>query len=140
MNNIAGNNSYNYEEKYMWFTMVFQNIWENILPLHMHLFWITVWVRNRDLISYFHLNYFNQMPYFKKEPKKCPSGVCHLSEVIFYSLLIYPERCFSFPGNLHLALYQALICTSVPNTAVTLGISKLWLIFHLGVLIFFCCH
>lgn len=41
-------------------------------------------------------------------------------------LLLYPEQCLSFIGNLHLALYQALIFTSVPDTAARLGMSKLF--------------
>ena len=46
---------------------------------------------------------------------------CFISDAI-----LYPEQCLSFSGNLHLALYQALIFTSVPDTAERLGMSKLF--------------
>lgn len=140
VNTIFGDNRCNYEKTPCVVTMLFQNIWRNnSLPLNQPLFWITqceleirIWSLTSTLTIFIGCH--------TSQSKKCPSEVCHLSDVTLFSLLLYPEQCFSFIGNLHLALYQTLIFTSVPNTAVRPGMSKLFLIFHLGVLIFFHCR
>lgn len=68
------------------------------LSLNLHLFWIMQckWDRNQDLISYFFLDHFYQMPYFKRESKTCPSWVCPLSDVTLFSFVIIPRAMFLF--------------------------------------------
>lgn len=107
-----GNNRFNYEKTHTCgHYAVSEYLGKYYLPLNQLSFWIT---QCELEIRIWSLTIFTGC--CTSQSKKCPSGVCHLSDVTLYGLLLNPERCFSFIGNLHLALYQTLIFTSVPNT------------------------
>lgn len=62
------------------------------LSLNLHLLWIMLCeLKIKIWTLIFYLNSFYQMAYFRGVSKRCPSRVCHLSDVTLYSFAIIPK-------------------------------------------------